>query len=126
MKTTNKNANTAIENGFKIIRKGTKHRNDFVRNEFVRPMTIATLFQILAHQGIEKSMYEIHNLIVTGNYATDYHSNNKSTVHLVVTDGYAVIEFKNASYNDITLSFEKLCDMYSWLGDRSIYSTDFK
>jgi len=125
MKTTNENLNKALNNAFIIERISTKHVKSFKFNRLVRPMTISTLFQILAHQKIEKSMNDCHIMMCSGNFAEDYHTNYKSSVRLSVSLNYATIEFKNSEHLNINLSFEKLCKMFNWLKDESIYTTDF-
>lgn len=126
MKTSNENLNKALDNAFVVRRETKKHAHQFKRNALTRPMTVSTLFQILAQQNIEKSMHDCHKMMCGGQFATDYHTNYKSTVTLVVYKKHAVIEFKNSEYLNVYLCFEKLCEMFPWLADESIYSTDFK
>lgn len=125
MKNTSQKLATVLENGFKIERKGTKHKKEFISNSFSRPMTISTLFQILAHQGIEKSMHEAHAMTCR-TFAADYHTNTKSDVHLNVSFGHAHIVFKNGEHLNINLSFGRLCDMFNWFHDEDLFVTDFK
>lgn len=125
MKTTSETLATILENGFSIKRNGTKHKKSFVSNSFVRPMTISDLFQILAHQGINKTMHESH-IMVCSQFALDYHTNMKSDVFLKINFGYASIEFKHSEHLNIELSFGRLCDMFNWFHNEELFTTDFQ
>lgn len=121
--TNNQNLNKAIDNAFIVMRNGTKHKGQFTHNVLVRPVTITDLFQVLAHQGIQKTMHECH-IMMCRQFASGYVNNHKSEVHLKVTKGGADIIFSHSEHLNISLNRARLNDMFQWLADEEVFTTD--
>ncbi len=124
MTTSNKNIEKVLDNAFKIVRKGTKHRNDFVINQFERPITHLDFFQFLNNSNINLNSFEATKYMCHIK-ATDYVANWKSDVKLVVRKGMASIEIQHAEHLNISLNFEKFSNMLTWFKDDSLFTTDF-
>ena len=113
-----------LDNAFKINRKGTKHRNEFSYNTFERPINHLDFFQFLHNSGINLSSFELTKYMCHIK-ATDYLTNWKSDVKLVVSSSSVQIVIKNAEWLNIYLDRSKFIQMLTWFQDQSLFHTDF-
>ena len=124
METTVSTIKTVLNNAFVIKRKGTKHRKTFIHNTFERPITHLDFFQLLANSDINLSSFELTEYMCHIK-ATDYVTNWRSDIKLVVSSSSAQIVVKNAEWLNIYLDRSKLVDMFNWFQDQSLFYTDF-
>lgn len=122
--TTSNNIAKVLDNAFQIVRKGTKHSNEFVINQFERPITHLDFFQLLNNSGINLNSFELTNYMCHIK-ATDYVTNWKSEVKLIVRKGMVEIEIRHAEHLNITLDFSKFVTMLTWFADETLFTTDF-
>ena len=124
METTVSTIETVLNNAFVIRRKGTKHCKTFIHNTFERPITHLDFFQLLANSDINLSSFELTKYMCHIK-ATDYVTNWRSDIKLVVSSSSAQIVVKNAEWLNVYLDRSKLVDMFNWFQDQSLFYTDF-
>jgi Fe-S-cluster containining protein len=113
-------------NGFKLIRKSTKHQKNFITNYFERPMTHYELFRLLSESEIEKTMYDCA-LLMLEKYVTNYYEKQISTVKIQITKTTACIIFtRTLGRENIYLNREKVIRTLCFFNNQEIYSTDYK
>ena len=120
----NSNLNTILDNAFIVKRQGTKHRNEFTSNEFIRPVTMLDFFQLLANSKINLTSYTIIKYACHIN-ATNYTTKFKSDMYLIVKNRFASIEIKGFEHLNISLNWENFTYMFQWFKDESLFTTDF-
>ena len=124
METTVSTIETVLNNAFVIRRKGTKHCKTFIHNTFERPITHLDFFQLLANSDINISSFELTKYMCHIK-ATDYVTNWRSDIKLVVSSSSACIVVKGAEHHNIALDYNKFVNMFNWFQDQSLFYTDF-
>jgi hypothetical protein len=121
-----KNLETALENGFKVSRKGTKHKKDFVLNTIERPLTLSCAIYFLnKHTDLTLNDFSYLNRKVN-TYAKDFHTNTKSDAKIVVYNKSVKLVFgKGVDKEEVSLNYDTFIDIFKFLNDELLFTTDF-
>lgn len=126
--TTNASLENVLNNAFIIKRVSTKRLKEFSYNIIERPITDSELFQLLEFTNLKLSYYDLASVFVGNKFIKDYMTSiPKNSPMLRVTDTAAEIDglYQHGEYLTVSLNRKKLLNIYRFLGDSSLYNTDY-
>lgn len=117
-----KNLEELRQNKFKLKTHCTKHRQEFIMNEFIRPVTMKDFFYYLAKNDTKMDMWAIHN--ISTYFAKDYDDYNRLVIK--ITKNNCVICNNRGIGENIDIDKSTIDEIFRWFRDEKMFTTDFR